>query len=184
MIGPGEIPGAPRYNGIEYVTMSSSGNAIDFGDLTYRADFMASCASRTRAFWVGGVDPGTGGLVSVGTVTAQLLYEIGSPAYMNPDVIGHFDTLKMEQEAEDRVFVSGCRGSSAPKTHKVCVNLAGGFRNGTEILLTGIDIEDKAKLVTDLIFDNVGGKDQFDHVDIQLIRTDPVSYTHLRANET
>jgi hypothetical protein len=116
--------------------------------------------------------PGTGGLVSVGTVTAQLLYEIGSPAYMNPDVIGHFDTLKMEQEAEDRVYVSGCRGSSAPKTHKVCVNLAGGFRNGTEILLTGIDIEEKAKLVTDLIFDNVGGKDQFDHVDIQLIRTD------------
>ena len=35
--------------------------------------------------------PNTGGLVSVGTVTAQLLYEIGSPAYMNPDVISHFD---------------------------------------------------------------------------------------------
>ena len=116
--------------------------------------------------------PGTGGLVSIGTVTAQLLYEIGSPAYMNPDVIGHFDTLKMEQESDDRVYVSGCRGSSAPKTHKVCVNLAGGFRNGTEILLTGIDIEEKAKLVTDLIFENVGGKDQFDHVDVQLIRTD------------
>ena len=116
--------------------------------------------------------PGTGGLVSVGTVTAQLLYEINSPAYMNPDVIGHFDTLKMEQEGEDRVFVSGCRGSSAPKKHKVCVNLAGGFRNGTEVLLTGIDIEEKAKLVTDLIFENVGGRDQFDHVDIQLIRTD------------
>ena len=116
--------------------------------------------------------PGTGGLVSVGTVTAQLLYEINSPAYMNPDVIGHFDTLKMKQDGEDRVFVSGCRGSSAPKTHKVCVNLAGGFRNGTEVLLTGIDIEEKAKLVTDLIFENVGGRDQFDHVDIQLIRTD------------
>lgn len=116
--------------------------------------------------------PGTGGLVSVGTVTAQLLYEINSPAYINPDVIGHFDTLKMEQDGEDRVFVSGCRGSSAPKTHKVCVNLAGGFRNGTEVLLTGIDIEEKAKLVTDLIFENVGGRDQFDHVDIQLIRTD------------
>ena len=50
--------------------------------------------------------PSTGGLVSVGTVTAQLLYEIGSPAYVNPDVIGHFDTLKMEQESEDRVHVS------------------------------------------------------------------------------
>ena len=115
---------------------------------------------------------GTGGLVSVGTVTAQLLYEIGSPAYMNPDVISHFDTLKITQEAEDRVHVSGCRGSSAPKTHKVCINLAGGFRNGTEILLTGLDIEEKAKLVTDSIFENVGGKEQFDKVDIQLHRTD------------
>jgi hypothetical protein len=116
--------------------------------------------------------PGTGGLVSVGTVTAQLLYEIGSPAYMNPDVVSHFDTLKITQEAENRVHVSGCRGSSAPKTHKVCINLAGGFRNGTEILLTGLDIEEKAKLVTDSIFENVGGKEQFDKVDVQLHRTD------------
>ena len=116
--------------------------------------------------------PGTGGLVSVGTVTAQLLYEIGSPAYINPDVVSHFDTLKITQEKENRVHVSGCRGSSAPKTHKVCINLAGGFRNGTEILLTGLDIEEKAKLVTDSIFENLGGKDQFDKVDVQLHRTD------------
>ena len=116
--------------------------------------------------------PNTGGLVSVGTVTAQLLYEIGSPAYVNPDVVSHFDTLKIEQEAEDRVFVSGCRGSSPPKDHKVCINLAGGFRNGTELLLTGLDIEEKAKLITETIFDSVGGKEQFDKVDIQLHRTD------------
>ena len=116
--------------------------------------------------------PNTGGLVSIGTVTAQLLYEIGSPAYVNPDVISHFDTLRIEQEAEDRVFVSGCRGSSPPKDHKVCINLAGGFRNGTELLLTGLDIEEKAKLITETIFDSVGGKEQFDKVDIQLHRTD------------
>ena len=116
--------------------------------------------------------PNTGGLVSVGTVTAQLLYEIGSPAYVNPDVISHFDTLKIEQESKDRVFVSGCRGSSPPKDHKVCINLAGGFRNGTELLLTGLDIEEKAKLITETIFDSVGGKEQFDKFDIQLHRTD------------
>ena len=116
--------------------------------------------------------PGTGGLVSVGTVTAQLLYEIGSPAYLNPDVISHFDTLKIEQESEDRVFVSGCRGSSPPKDHKVCINLAGGFRNGTELLITGLDIEKKAELITNTIFDSVGGREQFDKVDIQLHRTD------------
>ncbi|GIR72152.1 MAG: hypothetical protein CM15mP74_34030 [Halieaceae bacterium] len=53
--------------------------------------------------------PGTGGLVSVGTVKSQLLYEISDPAYLNPDVIAHFDSLKIEQVGEDRVYVSGHR---------------------------------------------------------------------------
>ena len=116
--------------------------------------------------------PDTGGLVSTGTVTAQLLYEINSPAYVNPDVIAHFDTLKIEEVEEDRVYVSGCRGSSPPDKHKVCINLAGGFRNGMEIILTGLDIEDKAKVFTDALFNSVGGKKQFDEVSIQLYRTD------------
>ena len=122
--------------------------------------------------------PGTGGLVSKGTVTAQLLYEISSPAYKNPDVIAHFDTLKIEDIEKDKVYISGCRGSSPPKDHKVCINLAGGFRNGMEVMLTGLDIEAKAKVFEDALFKSVGGKDQFDEVSIQLHRTDkenPVS---------
>ena len=116
--------------------------------------------------------PDTGGLVSTGTVTAQLLYEINSPAYVNPDVIAHFDTLKIEEVEKDKVFVSGCRGSSPPDKHKVCINLAGGFRNGMEIILTGLDIEDKAKVFIDALFNSVGGRKQFDEVSIQLHRTD------------
>ena len=116
--------------------------------------------------------PDTGGLVSTGTVTAQLLYEINSPAYVNPDVIAHFDTLKIEEVEKDKVYVSGCRGSSPPDKHKVCINLAGGFRNGMEIILTGLDIEDKAKVFTDTLFNSVGGRKQFDEVSIQLHRTD------------
>ena len=116
--------------------------------------------------------PGTGGLVSTGTVTAQLLYEISSPAYINPDVIAHFDTLKIEELEKDKVHISGCRGSSPPKDHKVCINLAGGHRNGMEIILTGIDIEEKAKVFTDTLFKSVGGKDQFDEVFVELHRTD------------
>ena len=116
--------------------------------------------------------PDTGGLVSTGTVTAQLLYEINSPAYVNPDVIAHFDTLKIEEVEKDKVYISGCRGSSPPDKHKVCINLAGGFRNGMEIILTGLDIEDKAKVFTDALFNSVGGKKQFDEVSIQLYRTD------------
>ena len=116
--------------------------------------------------------PNTGGLVSTGTVTAQLLYEISSPSYLNPDVIAHFDTLKIEQESKDRVYVSGCRGSSPTQFHKVCINLAGGYRNGMEFILTGLDIEEKAKIITDAFFNSVGGKDQFDEVSILLDRTD------------
>ena len=116
--------------------------------------------------------PGTGGLVSVGTVKAQLLYEISSPAYLNPDVIAHFDTMSIEQQGDDRVYVSGCRGSSPPPTHKVCINTAGGFRNSMEMLLTGLDIEAKATVFTDTLFQSVGGREQFDDVSIQLIRND------------
>ncbi len=116
--------------------------------------------------------PGTGGLVSEGTVKSQLLYEIGDPAYKNPDVIGHFDTLSIAQMGEDRVYVSGCKGSCPPPSHKVCINTLGGFRNGFEIMLTGLDIEEKAKVLTDAFFKNIGGKEQFDEVSIELLRTD------------
>jgi hypothetical protein len=116
--------------------------------------------------------PGTGGLISVGTITAQLLYEISTPAYYNPDVIAHFDTMTIEQVGDDRVYVSGCRGSSPPPTHKVCINTIGNFKNGIEVLLTGLDIEKKAELYIDQIFHNLGGQEQFDEVEIQLIRSD------------
>ena len=116
--------------------------------------------------------PGTGGLVSVGTVTAQLLYEISTPAYLNPDVIAHFDSLQIEQAGDDRVRISGVRGSNPPPTHKVCINTASGFKNGTEIILTGLDIEEKAEIFTDALFASLGGRDQFEDVEIQLIRTD------------
>ena len=116
--------------------------------------------------------PGTGGLVSVGTITAQLLYEIKAPAYLNPDVIAHFDTMKIEQAGIDRVRISECKGSSPPPTHKVCVNTQGEHKQSLEVLLTGLDIEKKASLYTDQIFHNLGGTDQYDNVDIQLIRSD------------
>ena len=116
--------------------------------------------------------PGTGGLVSVGTVTAQLLYEISTPAYYNPDVIAHFDSLRLEQVGDDRVRVSGTRGSNPPPTHKVCINTADGYRTGVEMLLTGLDIEAKAEVFTDTLFDALGGREQFKDVDIQLLRTD------------
>lgn len=114
----------------------------------------------------------TGGLVSVGTVTAQTLYEINAPVYLNPDVVGHFDSFQAEQVGVDRVRVTGVKGSSPPPTHKVCMNLDGGHRISTELMLTGLDIERKAKTLSDVLFDSVGGREQFDQVTELLLRTD------------
>ncbi|MCH7952459.1 MAG: DUF1446 domain-containing protein [Chloroflexi bacterium] len=115
---------------------------------------------------------GTGGLVSTGTVTAQLLYEIGSERYLNPDVVARFDTIELEQEGPDRVRVSGVRGEPAPDTTKVCINYLGGFRNTMTFVLTGLDIEEKAKLAEETLFAELGGKEQFDEVDVRLTRSD------------
>ena len=89
---------------------------------------------------------GTGGLVTVGTVTAQLLYEIGGPAYANPDVTARFDTVRLAQVGPDRVAISGVRGEPPPATLKVAVNALGGFRNTASLVLTGLDVEAKADL--------------------------------------
>ncbi|ASR39464.1 exopolyphosphatase [Prauserella marina] len=91
--------------------------------------------------------PGTGGVVDVGTVTAQLLYEIGGARYAGPDVTARFDTIQLQQDGENRVRLSGVRGEPPPPTLKVCRNALGGFRNEVTFVLTGLDIEDKARLV-------------------------------------
>jgi hypothetical protein len=91
--------------------------------------------------------PGTGGLVSVGTVTAQLLYEIGGHDYLGPDVTTRFDTIRLEQESADRVRIHGVAGLPPPPSTKVCINYVGGMRNAVTFLLTGLDVEAKADLV-------------------------------------
>ena len=118
---------------------------------------------------------GTGGLVSVGTVTAQLLYEIGPPAYANPDVIARFDTIALEQVGRDRVRVSEVRGERPPTDLKVALNYAGGYRNSMALVLEGLDIAAKAELAEQTIWARIpGGKESFDAVDVDLARpTDP-----------
>ena len=115
---------------------------------------------------------GTGGLVSVGTVTAQLLYEIGPPAYLNPDVTAHFDTVHLRPDGPDRVTLSGTRGSPPPDTLKVALNMLGGYRNTTTMVLTGLDIEEKAAHAEKLLFSLLGGADRFGEVDVRLLRFD------------
>jgi Acyclic terpene utilisation family protein AtuA len=91
--------------------------------------------------------PGTGGLVSVDTVTAQLLYEVGGARYANPDVTARMDTIELSADGADRVKISGVAGEPPPPTLKVSLNSIGGFRNAMTFVLTGLDIEEKAELV-------------------------------------
>lgn len=89
----------------------------------------------------------TGGLVSVGTVTSQLLYEIAGPSYLTPDVTAAFDSVRAELVGCNRVRLSGTHGSRPPERLKVAVTRLGGFRNTMELVLTGLDVEAKAELV-------------------------------------
>jgi hypothetical protein len=91
--------------------------------------------------------PGTGGLVSVDTITAQLLYEITGARYANPDVTARMDSIELSSAGPDRVRISGVVGEPPPPTLKVSLNSIGGFRNAMTFVLTGLDIEAKAELV-------------------------------------
>jgi len=92
---------------------------------------------------------GTGGAVTLDTVTAQLVYEIQSTRYLGPDVTVHLDSVRLDQQSEDRVAISGVVGEAPPERLKVCVNELGGWRNSLELVLTGLDVEAKAAWVKD-----------------------------------
>ncbi len=114
---------------------------------------------------------GTGGAVTVDTVTAQLVYEVQSTRYLGPDVTTRLDTITLTQEGRDRVRVSGARGEAPPADTKVCVNVLGGFRNQAELVLTGLDIEAKADWVRAQVEAALEGS-RPEHVDWALARTD------------
>jgi hypothetical protein len=111
---------------------------------------------------------GTGGAVTVDTVRAQLLYEIGGPRYLGPDVTSRFDTIALTQAGPDRVGISGVRGEAPPDTVKVCVNTLDGFRNAMTFVLCGLDIDEKAALVRNQLAAALGA----DGLEWTLARTD------------
>jgi len=90
---------------------------------------------------------GTGGAVTVDTVTAQLLYEVTGARYAGPDVTARLDSVVLAQDGPDRVRLSGVQGEPPPASYKVSLNSVGGFRNEVTFVLTGLDVEAKAALV-------------------------------------
>lgn len=97
--------------------------------------------------------PGTGGIVTPDTVTAQLLYEIGDPAaYVTPDVVADFSGITLERVGDDRVRIRGARGRPATDTYKVSVTLPAGFRVVGQLVVAGPDAVDRAELAAEILF--------------------------------
>lgn len=96
---------------------------------------------------------GTGGLVDIGTVTAQLLYELGEPSrYLTPDVTADFTSINLETVGRDRVRVSGIKGTPPTDSYKVSISTQDGWKATAQLTVGGPDAEEKARLAADILF--------------------------------
>ncbi|MFJ2290575.1 acyclic terpene utilization AtuA family protein [Streptomyces sp. NPDC087894] len=158
---------------LECGTQATGGNYAFFGDHDVRRPGFPLAEIHEDGSSVITKHDGTGGVVDTGTVTAQLLYETGGARYAGPDVTARLDTVRLTQDGPDRVRISGVRGEAPPPTLKVGLNRLGGWRNEVVLVLTGLDIEAKARLVKDQFadaLDRAGSKPA--EVRWELARTD------------
>lgn len=120
---------------------------------------------------------GTGGAVTIDTVTAQLLYEIGEPGYLNPDVVSRMDSVHLEQSGPDRVRIYSVTGHPPPRTTKVAITGLGAWRNSITVVLTGLDIDEKAALFERTVRKHLAGDPGIEDVRFTRIgmpSTDPI----------
>ncbi|MFD9539249.1 acyclic terpene utilization AtuA family protein [Streptomyces sp. NPDC060022] len=158
---------------LECGTQATGGNYAFFGDHDVRRPGFPLAEIHEDGSSVITKHDGTGGVVDIGTVTAQLLYETGGARYAGPDVTARLDTVRLTQDGPDRVRISGVRGEAPPPTLKVGLNRIGGWRNEVVFVLTGLDIGAKAQLVQDQFADALarGGRRPAE-VRWELARTD------------
>ncbi|WP_420877235.1 acyclic terpene utilization AtuA family protein, partial [Streptomyces mutomycini] len=123
---------------LECGTQATGGNYAFFDDHDVRRPGFPLAEIHADGSCVITKHDGTGGVVDVGTVTAQLLYETSGARYAGPDVTARLDTVRLAQEGPDRVRISGVRGEAPPPTLKVGLNRLGGWRNEVVFVLTGL----------------------------------------------
>ena len=109
-----------------------------------------------------------GGTVTTDTVTAQLLYEIQGPTYLNPDVTVHLDDVVLTPVAPDRVEITGVTGSPPPPTTKLAMTAPGGFESSVAFYATGLDLEAKVALLRTHVERITDG------LDLSLLRVDRI----------
>ncbi|MGB9307430.1 MAG: acyclic terpene utilization AtuA family protein [Mycobacterium sp.] len=113
---------------------------------------------------------GTGGAVTIDTVTAQLLYEIAGPRYPVPDVVARIDTARLRQFHPDRIEISGTTGEPAPARAKALLTYSGGYRNSMTLAITGVDRRAKADLAERAVWAQIpGGRGRFAESTVEVI---------------
>ena len=96
--------------------------------------------------------PGTGGIVSVPSVTEQLVYEMGNPReYITPDVIADFTTIHLQQNGTDRVVVSGIEGRPPTNMLKVSIAYRAGFKAVGTLVYAWPEALEKARAADEVI---------------------------------
>jgi len=110
--------------------------------------------------------PGTGGRISVPTVTEQLVYEMGDPrSYITPDVIADFTTIRLADDGQDRVRVSGIKGRPPTDKLKVSIAYQAGFKAVGTLVYAWPDALDKAELADKVLRERLHRLGlRFDHV--------------------
>ena len=89
-------------------------------------------------------------------MTSQLLYELGDPkTYLGPDVTADFTTIRLEQDGRHRVRVSGVKGTAPTDTYKVSMSYRNGYKVVGQLVMTGPDAIEKARLCAQIVFDRL-----------------------------
>ena len=132
----------PQATGGNYTDWEDAGDIANIG-------YPIGSVSADGSFTVTKPD-GTAGCVTVGTVSEQMLYEIGDPqAYFLPDVVCDFSSVEIVETGPDMVRVSPAKGYPAPDHYKTCLTYGEGFRGGTSVSFYGFDAARKAQKFCD-----------------------------------
>ena len=131
---------------------------------------------------------GTGGLVSVGTVAEQLLYEVSDPqAYIVADVVCDFSGVKLEQVGENRVSVSNARGYPATDSYKGVISYEAGWRGSYSQVIIGMDAVRKGERQGEALVERgrrlLRGRNLGDYIrtDVDLVGAETAYGPHGRA---
>ncbi|KAK6065117.1 duf1446 domain-containing protein [Seiridium cupressi] len=129
--------------------------------------------------------PGTGGFINEDTVKCQLLYELQGNVYLNSDCKAILDDVNVTQVGDDRVRVTGIRGSPPPSTTKAAIFYKGGYMGELLLNACGYALREKCDLVERQILSRLSSHniERLDVLEFQRIGT-PASNPRTQNSDT